>query len=241
MLEKELLFERNLFFFLNGSDSQLLDNFFYIYTNQWTWVIFYLCFLWVFIYKKNWKEILLILTVILLLVLFTDKISSGIFKPLFQRFRPTHHPDFMDQVKILFGYRGGPYGFVSSHAANSFGFATFCALIFRNKFFSFTIFLFAFLNAYSRIYIGVHFISDVVVGALIGMALGYIMYLIYNDLRRNWFLLEKERLKKPVYSSRETYFLCGIYFLYLAILLIFNNQLVAIILNNNKDFITIIH
>jgi len=232
MLEKELQFERNLFFFLNGSDSTLCDNFFYIYTNTWTWLIFYFCFLWVFIYKKNWKEIVCILAAVILLILITDQISSHFFKPLFQRFRPTHHPDFMDQVKTVFNYRGGDYGFISGHAANSFGIATFFALIFRNKLFTWTIFLFAFLNAYSRIYIGVHFISDVVAGAFVGIIIAVCIYLLYNRIRRSWFFVESDQVKKPVYSAGESYFLCGIFYLYIIVMLLFNNQLVTIILQN---------
>ena len=229
MLEKELQFERNLFFFLNGSHSTFWDNFFYICTYPLTWVIFYLCFLWVFTYKKNWKEIVCILVAVILLFLLTDQISSGFFKPFFHRFRPTHHPDFMNQVKTVFNYRGGNYGFISGHAANSFGFATFSALVFRNKLFSFTIFLFAFLNAYSRIYIGVHFVSDVVVGALVGVLIAGIIYMIYNRIRHEWFFIESGQLKKPVYSLKETYFLCGIFYLYIFIMLISSTQLVTII------------
>ena len=232
MLEKELQLERDIFFFLNGSNSTLLDNFFYIFTNRWTWLIFYICFLWVFIYKKNWKEIICVLGAIILLILFADRISSGFFKPFFHRFRPTHHPDFMEHVKIVFNYRGGNYGFISSHAANAFGFATFCALIFRNKLFTFTIFLYAFLNAYSRIYIGVHFISDVIAGAFAGMLIAGIIYLLYNLIRLKWFIIEKDKLKKPVYSAKEIYFLCGVFYLYLFVMLIFNNQFITILLQN---------
>jgi len=232
MLEKVLQFERNIFFFLNGSDSTLLDNFFYIYTNQWTWLIFYICFLWVFLFKKDWKEIVCILLAIILLILLTDKISSGFFKPFFHRFRPTHHPDFMDQVKTVFNYRGQQYGFISSHAANSFGFATFCSLVFRNKLFSCTIFLYALLNSYSRIYLGVHFISDVIAGAFVGTLIAVCIYLIYNLIRHKWFLLEKNQLKKSIYSVKETYFLCGVFYIYLVVILIFNSQLITYLLHN---------
>ena len=231
MLEKELQFERDIFFFLNGSNSTLLDNFFYIFTNQWIWLIFYICFLWVFVFKKDWKEIVCIIGAVIILVLLTDKISSEIFKPVFHRFRPTHHPDFMNQVKTVFNYRGGDYGFISGHAANSFGFATFCALIFRNKLFTFTIFVFALLNAYSRIYIGVHFISDIIAGALVGALIAVFVYLFYNLIRRRWLLIEKDKLKKSVYSIREIYFLCGVFYFYIIIMLIFNNQLATFIYN----------
>ena len=227
MLEKELQFERDIFFSLNGSHSTFWDNFFYICTNPWTWLIFYLCFLWVFTYKKNWKEIVCILLAIGLLILLCDQISSSLFKPYFHRFRPTHHPDFMYQVKTVYNKLGGKYGFISGHATNMFGFATFCALIFRNRLFTFTIFFYAFLIAYSRIYIGVHFISDVVVGAITGIMVAFFVYILYNGVRRRWLLfIEDDQLKKPVCSIRETYFLCGIYYLYLVIILIFNTQLV---------------
>jgi len=230
MLERELQFERGYFFTLNGSHSAFWDNFFYLCTNPWTWLIFGICFLWALTYKKNWKEIVCVLVALSLLVLLCDQISSGFFKPYFHRFRPTHHPDFMNQVKIVFNYRGGNYGFISGHATNLFGFATFCALIFRNKLFTFTIFLFALLIAYSRIYIGVHFISDVVAGAFVGTLVALFVYLLYNWVRRRWLSIENDQLKKPVCSNRETYFLCGVFYLYIIILLIFNSQLITIIL-----------
>ena len=257
MLEKELQFERGLFFSLNGSDSAFWDNFFYIYTNPLTWLIFYLCFLWVFTYKKNWKETVCILVAIGLLFLLCDQISSSVFKPYFHRFRPTHHSDFMDHVKILFNYRGencvfisgqaiyldkkgveelirqlygGRYGFISGHAANMFGFATFCALVFRNRLFTFTIFLFVLLIAYSRVYLGVHFISDVVVGAIVGSLIAVFVYWLYGWLRSRWLRIESEQLEKPLCSRQETYFLCGVFYLYIIIILLFNTQLVGLLL-----------
>jgi undecaprenyl-diphosphatase len=226
MLEQELQWERTLFFFLNGSESVFWDHFFWLYSYKWTWIPLYLCFLFVFIYKKNWKEIVLIILSLTLLIVLCDQISSGFFKPFFHRFRPTHHPDFQDQVDIVLGYRGGKYGFISSHAANSFGFAVFTALIFRNRLFTVLILLFAFLNGYSRIYLGVHFISDVVVGALVGTIVGYIGYKLYNLSRRQLLKIDKIELKKPIYSKPEIYGLCSAYIGSIVILFLFNNQLV---------------
>jgi undecaprenyl-diphosphatase len=207
MLERELQWERNLFFFLNGSDSPFWDSFFYFYSYKWTWIPFYLCLLFVVIYRKtgaefkrDWKAIVwTILTVVVVFVL-CDQISSGIFKPLFQRFRPTHHPDFQDLVKTVFDMRGGGYGFISGHATNTFGLATITALLFRNRLFTFTVFLFATLTAYSRVYLGLHFISDVVVGALVGMLIGYAGYRIYR-----WIA------KEVVYSQWKIYLLTLVY------------------------------
>ena len=236
MLEKELHLERNLFFFLNGSDSTFWDYFFYICTYPWTWLLLYICLFWAVTYKKDWKEIVCVLVAIGLLILFCDQISSHFFKPVFHRLRPTHHPDFENLVHVFrykaYEYRGGMYGFISGHATNAFGLATFTALIFRNKLFTGTIFLYATLVSYSRIYIGVHFISDVVVGALTGASIAVIMYLIYNQIRHNWFFIENSELKKPICSVKKTYFICGFFYLYLLLILIFNNQLITIILQN---------
>lgn len=225
MLENELQFEKTLFFQLNGSESAFWDNFFYLYSYKWTWLLFYLCFLFIFCYKKNLKEIVCILLAIGLVVLLCDQIASGFFKPFFHRFRPTHHPDFECQVKTVMGYRGGLYGFISSHASNAFGFAVFTLSVFRNRVYIVTIFLFALLTAYSRVYLGVHFISDVVAGALVGSLAGYSVYLLYRFVRCTWLKVEKNDTKS-CFSPGESNFLCGIFGAHLTFLLLFSNQIV---------------
>jgi undecaprenyl-diphosphatase len=226
MLEQELQLERDLFLQLNGSDSTFFDNFFYVYSNMFTWIPLYLCFLLVFVYKKNRKEIVCVLVAVTLLVLCCDQISSGFFKPVFHRFRPTHHPDFQDTVKTVLDYRGGLYGFISGHAANSFGFAVFVSLLFRNKMLTVTIFLFAILNAYSRIYLGVHFISDIVAGTLVGCLVGWLIYRLYCLSRYKWLKIEKSQLTDSPYSVKQAHFLSGIYLFLLTFLLVANYQIV---------------
>jgi undecaprenyl-diphosphatase len=163
-----------------------------------------------------------------LLVLLCDQIASGFFKPFFHRFRPTHHPDFQEQVKTVLGYTGGLYGFMSSHASNAFGFSVFTALVFRNRLFTVMIFLFALLNIYSRVYLGVHFISDVVAGALVGSLIGYLIYRLYQFCRYKWLKIDKTDTK-PIFSRWKAHFLCGVFIIYLTFLLLFCNQLVKIL------------
>ena len=119
MLEQLLVWERDAFFMLNGSDSAFLDRFMWIYSGKAVWLPLAFFILVVLCYKKNWKEWLLILLAIVLTITLCDQFASHVCKPIFTRFRPTHHPDFMDQVKVVFGYRGGMYGFISSHAADA--------------------------------------------------------------------------------------------------------------------------
>lgn len=179
MVEKILAYERDLFFMLNGSNSPFLDRFMWLFSGKAVWLPLAAFILIVLLYKKKWKESILILLGIVLVVTLCDQFASHVCKPIFTRFRPTHHPDFMDQVKTVFDYRGGRYGFISSHAANAFGFATYMSLLFRYRLFTWTIFLWAALTAYTRVYLGVHFISDIVPGAIAGVFFGWLVYWLY--------------------------------------------------------------
>lgn len=179
MVEKILAYERDLFFMLNGSDSPFLDRFMWLFSGKAVWLPLAAFILIILLYKKKWKESILILLGIVLVVTLCDQFASHVCKPIFTRFRPTHHPDFMDQVKTVFDYRGGRYGFISSHAANAFGFATYMSLLFRYRLFTWTIFLWAALTAYTRVYLGVHFISDIVPGAIAGVFFGWLVYWLY--------------------------------------------------------------
>jgi undecaprenyl-diphosphatase len=164
-----------------------------------------------------------------LLVLLCDQIASGFFKPFFHRFRPTHHPDFQAQVKTVFGYTGGLYGFMSSHASNAFGFSVFTSLVFRNRLFTGMIFLFALLNIYSRVYLGVHFISDVVAGAFVGSLTGYLVYRLYLFSRYKWLNVEKNSTI-PRFPPWTSNFLCCVFIVHLTFLLLFGNQLIKFLL-----------
>ena len=180
MLENILEYERSLFLYLNSFKTPIVDNFMWLYSGKIVWIPLILLFLFIFSNKQKWQQVLLVLIAVALVILFCDQFASGICKPLFHRFRPTHHPEFMNDVKIVFGYRGGRYGFISSHAANAFGYAIFMSLLFRNKLFSIVIFIWAILQAYSRIYLGVHFITDIIPGIIVGLFFGWFVYWGYK-------------------------------------------------------------
>jgi undecaprenyl-diphosphatase len=203
MLERLLEYERSMFFMLNGSDSPFLDRFMWLYTGKAVWLPLAAFILVVLLYKKNWRESLLILLAIALVVALCDQFASHLIKPYFARLRPTHHPAFMEDVKIVFGYRGGHYGFISSHAANAFGFAMFMSLLFRYRIFTIVIFLWAFLTAYTRVYLGVHFISDVVPGVLCGLFFGWLVYTLYTYVRKKMIREAEEKPPSFLYSGKQ--------------------------------------
>lgn len=225
MVEKILVYERDLFFMLNGSDSPFLDRFMWLYSGKAVWLPLAAFILIVLLYKKKWRESILILLAIVLVITFCDQFASHVCKPIFTRFRPTHHPDFMDQVKTVFDYRGGKYGFISSHAANAFGFATFMSLLFRYRLFTWTIFLWAALTAYTRVYLGVHFISDIVPGAIAGVFFGWLVYWLYIKARA--FVPGTRGEASALYSDKEKRII--VYAIFIAVLLIavFNVPLVG--------------
>ena len=210
MLEQILEYERGAFLWLNGNHNSFWDSFMWIYTGQIVWIPVLLLFIFLLFYKQDWKEPLLIVLSIVLVITLCDQISSSIFKPFFMRFRPTHHPDFMNYVHIVNEYRGGKYGFISGHATNAFGFATFALLLFRNHLFTVTILIWSTLMAYTRIYLGVHFLSDIIPGALVGMLLGFSVYKLYVLLRRK---LLKTNIKADEIHlrSRQKLMILGLY------------------------------
>ena len=106
--------------------------------------------------------------------------SLTVFKPLVARWRPTHNPYLQDAVDIVNGYRGGPYGFFSSHAANTFVVATFLSPVFRRRSITLSLFGWAVLSCWTRVYLGAHYIGDLAVGALFGLAIGAIAQRFYR-------------------------------------------------------------
>ena len=118
----------------------------------------------------------MLLAIILLGILISDQLSSSIVKPLTQRYRPTQNPQLMYLVDVVNNYRGGQYGFFSAHASNTFTVAVFLSLLFRHRLAGCLLISWAALNGYTRIYLGVHYFGDVLVGTLVGIVVGFGLY-----------------------------------------------------------------
>ena len=196
MLENILDYERALFLKLNGAHSLFGDQFMWLFTGFIAWIPVAVSFFVILFYanRKRWKETLLIIVALALTIALCDLFASTLCKPFFARFRPTYHPDFKNDVTTVFGYIGGQYGFISSHAANGFGFATLTSLIFRNRFYTLTLYLWAIVYVYSRIYLGVHFISDIIPGILTGLFIGWVVYKLFVLVHKTLFIAKNDRI-----------------------------------------------
>lgn len=108
--------------------------------------------------------------------------SSNLFKHSIKRYRPTHNLEIKTQVHTVNEYRGGQYGFFSGHAANTFGIFTFifCCVNWWQKKYKYLIFLYPLLLVYTRLYLGVHYPSDILVGAIAGIIFGNIVFYVMN-------------------------------------------------------------
>jgi undecaprenyl-diphosphatase len=207
--ENILPYERDIFLTLNNSHSDFFDYFMVLFSSVFIWIPLVIVIIFSLIYKTKWQEALLVIIAFVLLIILCDQISASIIKPLFSRLRPSRHPDFENFVTIIDGYRVGRYGFISSHATNSFGIAVFSSLLFRYRFLSVTIFLWAIINSYSRIYLGVHFISDIVGGIIIGSLLGLFTYYLYSYARCRFLHIPKSEKHIPIFGHLRAQFIIG--------------------------------
>lgn len=166
--------DTQLFLFLNGLNSPFWDQVMWFISGKKEWIPLYLVLLGWIIYRFRWRTILMIPFLVLMIVL-SDQIS-GFLKAGVERLRPSRDPSISEFVHIVNNYRGGLYGFVSAHAANSFALASFTSLLFRVPWYSIAIFFWAALVSYSRIYLGVHYPGDILGGFLLGILVGTFVF-----------------------------------------------------------------
>jgi undecaprenyl-diphosphatase len=187
--------DRHLFLFLNGKHNSLFDLVFWYSSLTVTWIPLY-AFLLFLVIKKFGKLSWLPLLSVALIILSTDR-GSVLVKNNVQRYRPSHNLEILEEVHTLRADKGGQFGFVSSHAANTFGLALFLVLILKpkKKYFSFLLLFWAAFVSYGRIYGGLHYPSDIFFGGILGMCFAFLIFKIQNFVLNKYFNSAAETIK----------------------------------------------
>lgn len=170
--------DTQLFLFLNNLGTETWDPFWLKMSEVFIWIPLYLALVIGLFFLFKTKTALWAILAIALNVVFTDQGSVRMFKNQFERLRPCHEVAIQDEIRLVKGHCGGQYGFVSSHASNSFGIAVLVGLFYRKRWpwVFYGMLVWAALVSYSRVYLGVHYPLDIYFGALYGSLVGGLVY-----------------------------------------------------------------
>lgn len=186
MIDQILQYDTELFMYLNSLGNTTWDPFWLAYTSKFNWIPFYALLLYLIFKQIGTKPMLITIVVVALMIVATDQITN-LFKHGLHRLRPCHLAELIEKMRLVRSGCGGQYGFFSGHASNTMAAAIFIGLMLKKKFklLQYILIIWAFLMAYSRVYIGVHYPLDIVMGMSFGVLMGYIFY------RINLFAMQK--------------------------------------------------
>jgi len=183
MIEQLEQIDRKLFLLINGANTEILDQFMWFMSQKYVWIPFYLVLLIIFIVHYGWRQSLVyIVPSVVVLIALSDQISVQLFKNVFERYRPCHNLELQSVVHLVDDHCGGKFGFVSSHAANSFALAVFIVRMVNWRSLAAFILIWAVVVSYSRIYLGVHYPADILGGAVLGSVIALVISQILRSL-----------------------------------------------------------
>lgn len=184
---------------LNFDGGRFADMAFSAFSSRLIWVLPALWILYriIFIQRYGLWQVCAVVMGLALTVALCDQVSASVCKPLFMRLRPSHADGVRELLHYVGTYRGGLYGFVSSHAANAFGAAIYASMLLKKKAFTVFIFCFAAAVGYSRIYLGVHYLGDVIGGAVLGLMLGVSVFCCMKFVSGRFAMSCRAALRHP--------------------------------------------
>ena len=165
---------------INMGGSSLSDPLWQAFSSRNLWIPLYLAVIIFFIWRFGWKKALVFILACILTVALCDQLGN-LCKEHFQRLRPCWDEWMTSHGLRLAEGKGNLYGVYSAHAANSMGFALCSALCIRHiirrksRFYTYPIILWALLVGISRIFVGKHFLGDVLVGFFVGALIGSLL------------------------------------------------------------------
>lgn len=186
-MEQLVELDHEIYLFLNNLGDPAWDDFWNFITHKFASIPFYALLVFLLYRALGIKRLLLTLVMIAALITVTDQLSN-LFKDFFARPRPCRQEGIMEYARYV-AVRCGKYGFFSAHAGSSSALVIFLGLILRQywKNTLWVLIVWGLLVSYSRIYIGVHYPADVLVGWILGIAIGFIFFFVHRFLLKKYF------------------------------------------------------
>lgn len=183
MIETLTSLDNQILLFFNGNHTPFLDEAMALITGKWIWIPLYAFLIYVLFKRFGPKKTVVTLIAVVLAIVMTDQICASVIRPVAARLRPCN-PDnpIFQYITIVKDIQPKGYSWPSCHAANTFALATLLSCVFRSKIFTCSIFTWAVLVSVSRLYLGVHYPSDILSGAILGSLFGYVSLIIVNRL-----------------------------------------------------------
>jgi len=202
MLEKLQQLDRTVFVFLNGLGSETFDPLWENITRFYSWIPIFAIILYLTFKRLGWRHAVLIIGMITVLLLLTDQ-TTNLIKNSIQRLRPGNNPEIADLIRAV--QRRKSFSFISGHASNSMAVAFFLYRVLHPyiKYMG-LFFLWPVIFAYSRIYLGLHYPGDILMGYLYGIFTGWLVLKLYIYLRDRFFPKQQEHLDNPTNSEPVT-------------------------------------
>lgn len=200
-LQSILEWDKDLFLYLNGFNSDFWDTIMMLNTRKETWIPLYLTLLY-YIVKNYRNKAVLIIVALVLVVAGADQLA-GLLKVTVQRLRPVHDPAIEHLVHNVL-HKGGLYGFVSAHAANSVAILVFTATLFKRRSYFYMMLIWTVIFCYTRIYSGVHYPLDLLGGALVGWGIGFSVYKLLIFTEQRFFKARSPQIGETALSADQS-------------------------------------
>lgn len=199
MIETLTYLDEQILLFFNGNHTAWMDEIVLFITGKFTWIPFYIILVEMLFRRLERRDAILTLVAVTLAIVMTDQICASLIRPYVARLRPCN-PDnpFSQFITLVHGHRSGSYGWPSCHAANTFALATLLSCVWKSRKFTAFIFSWATIVSMSRLYMGVHYPTDLLCGAAFGSVFGYlalvITYRCYNAAPRLYYSLRDNNI-----------------------------------------------
>lgn len=195
-----------VFLTVNSHHNAYFDSVMWLVSGKLIWVPMYVSLFFVLLKNYSYKVVFAILLAIGVVILFTDSFTAQVIRPWVCRLRPSNLDNPMStMVHIVDGYRGGAYGFPSNHASNTWGLAFFITFLFRRYKLTFFFFLWALLVCYSRMYLGVHYFGDLLIGGLLALAGASTVFHVFRKVSGDIRLQKVKFIYWPVWIGIATF------------------------------------